>query len=113
MKFNNMLLSVTSPGRLNNQDLDTVLRNCKFTEWLFLYYVAKNIEPFIFREVLSTLANEYRGTRCIEEPPQNDDDSDTNETDNMLNDNVRNQKMMEASASNEVPASTLIVPELE
>lgn len=48
------------PGRLNPWDMLTVTQHSSFSDWLFLYYLAKNMEPYLFRDMLIELANELR-----------------------------------------------------
>lgn len=48
------------PGRLNPWDMLTVTQHSSFSDWIFLYYLAKNMEPYLFREMLIDLANEMR-----------------------------------------------------
>ncbi len=38
----------------------TVTQHSSFSDWLFLYYLAKNMEPYLFRDMLIDLANELR-----------------------------------------------------
>lgn len=48
------------PGRLNPWDMLTVTQHSSFSDWIFLYYLAKNMEPYLFRNMLIELANELR-----------------------------------------------------
>jgi innexin len=57
-KFNGFVFSFASPGRLNPYDMEVVIKHLQFTDWLFLYYIAKNIHSFMFRDLLKQLANE-------------------------------------------------------
>lgn len=60
MWFNRTLFSSTCPGRLNTKHLTTVVRHISYSDWLFLYYLAKNLEPFVFCDLLNDLATEFR-----------------------------------------------------
>lgn len=60
MSFNKFVFSTASPGRLNTKHLTTVTEHISFSEWVFLYYLAKNMEPFVFSELLADLSTEFR-----------------------------------------------------
>lgn len=68
------------PGRLNPWDMLTVTRHSSFSDWIFLYYLAKNMEPYLFREMLIELANEMRVTE--EDQPEFDESSSENDKNN-------------------------------
>lgn len=36
----------------------TVSRHCSFTDWLFLVYLAKNLDGLVFREIFLGIAEE-------------------------------------------------------
>lgn len=55
-----MIFGSVCPGRLNTRDLITVTRHISYSDWIFLYYLAKNLEPFVFQDFLSELACEFR-----------------------------------------------------
>lgn len=59
-KFNGFVFSMACPGRLNPWDMLTVTQHSSFSDWIFLYYLAKNMEPYLFRNMLIELANELR-----------------------------------------------------
>lgn len=59
-RFNGFVFSMACPGRLNPWDMLTVTQHSSFSDWLFLYYLAKNMEPYLFRDMLIDLANELR-----------------------------------------------------
>lgn len=40
------------PGRYNPWDMLIVTNEFYFSDWLFLYYLAKNMEPYLFRQML-------------------------------------------------------------
>lgn len=40
------------PGRWNPWDVLEVTNNFFFSDWLFLYYLARNMEPYLFRQML-------------------------------------------------------------
>lgn len=70
------------PGRLNPWDMLTVTRHSSFSDWIFLYYLAKNMEPYLFREMLIDLANELRVTE--EDLPEFDESSSENDKNNQM-----------------------------
>lgn len=38
----------------------TVNHHISYSDWIFLYYLAKNMEPYIFCDLLADLAAEFR-----------------------------------------------------
>lgn len=78
--FNGAVFSTVCPGRLNPWDMLTVTRTFAFSDWLFLYYLAKNMEPFLFREMLVKIANEMRG----EGTPETSDNESENEDEELI-----------------------------
>lgn len=57
------------PGRLNPWDMIEVTRHSSFSDWIFLYYLAKNMEPYLFRNMLVDLARELKGADLSDAPP--------------------------------------------
>ncbi|XP_055677513.1 innexin inx7 [Lutzomyia longipalpis] len=60
-KFNGFIFSMACPGRLHPMDMAVIKKTLIFSDWLFLYYIAKNLDPPVFRELLSSLVIELRG----------------------------------------------------
>lgn len=60
MRFNKMVFSSVCPGRLNDRQLSTVVHHISYSDWIFLYYLAKNMEPFVFCHLLGDLSEEFR-----------------------------------------------------
>lgn len=58
--FNRTIFSTVCHNRLNTQDLVVVTAHISFSEWIFLYYLAKNMEPYLFTIFLGDLASELR-----------------------------------------------------
>lgn len=78
------------PGRLNPWDMLTVTQHSSFSDWIFLYYLAKNMEPYLFREMLIDLANEMRQTDASDDddeavPLHNDDSATENDKNHEVN----------------------------
>ncbi|ETN60917.1 innexin [Anopheles darlingi] len=63
-KLTAVILSFASPGRLNPQDVEFVTYNLGFSQWLFLYYLAKNMDGHLFRKVLRSIIDE------LQNPPE-------------------------------------------
>lgn len=57
--FNRMKFALACPARIHTRDLETVLQQVCYSDWLFLCYLAKNMEPFVFQQFISQLATEY------------------------------------------------------
>lgn len=50
----------TIDKRLNPWDVLVVTRQYSLSDWLFLYYIGVNLEPYIFRKVFLEIAEEIR-----------------------------------------------------
>lgn len=50
--FNGFVFSTACPGKMNPWDMLVVTNEFFFSDWLFLYYLAKNMEPYLFRQML-------------------------------------------------------------
>uniref|UniRef100_A0A182QUM8 Innexin n=1 Tax=Anopheles farauti TaxID=69004 RepID=A0A182QUM8_9DIPT len=74
-KFTAAILSFASPGRLNPQDVEIITRRLKFNEWLFLYYLAKNMDGHLFRKVLRDITDELRHPKETEYDDRSDIDT--------------------------------------
>ena len=70
------------PGRLNPWDMLVVTRHSSFSDWIFLYYLAKNMEPYLFRNMLVDLATELRDSDSISDRKSPSKD-DINEAENI------------------------------
>lgn len=58
------------PGRNNPWNTLKMTHNNNFGDWLFLYYVAKNVDNHIFRELLVQLgSNDQKENSPILEKP--------------------------------------------
>ncbi|KAF5280645.1 hypothetical protein FQA39_LY05293 [Lamprigera yunnana] len=57
-KFNELVFSTACPGKLNPWRVLRVTRYCNFTDWLFLYYLSKNMDGFVFRDLFIGLAED-------------------------------------------------------
>lgn len=60
MWFNRNVFSATCAGRVNCKQLTTVIHNISFSDWLFLYYLAKNMDSTVFCDLLADLSAELR-----------------------------------------------------
>lgn len=82
------MFSFACPGRFNPWDMLVVTKEFYFSDWLFLYYLARNMEPYLFRQMLlehivpevqsekSSLLNQE-----FKEESQDDDGSESNDDD--------------------------------
>lgn len=80
--FNANLFSYASPGRLNHHDIDVVTENCTFSNWLFLYYLAANMDPALFRNFLGQLAQEFDTSDRYSEVEDNEANQQSEDDDN-------------------------------
>lgn len=56
--FNKIVFSMACPGKYNPWNVITVTREYYFGDWLFLYYIAKNLDNYVFKELLEKLAQD-------------------------------------------------------
>lgn len=74
-KFSKYVFRFTKSGRLFNEvHLYTVIEKCNFSNWMFLYFLASNLQEYFFKKVVENLAaelseSERRGTRSVEQKP--------------------------------------------
>lgn len=57
-RFNIILFTFACPGHLNQHHIKTVIKKLPFSSWLFLYYLAKNMDTALFKQFLKELADE-------------------------------------------------------
>lgn len=51
LRFNEVMLNRVSSGKFNPYNVINVVNGCQFGDWLFLYYLAKNMQGFVFQWV--------------------------------------------------------------
>ncbi|KAI4501259.1 hypothetical protein M0802_003632 [Mischocyttarus mexicanus] len=56
--FNKILFSMACPGKYNPWNVVRVTREYHFGDWLFLYYIAKNLDNYVFKNLLERLAQD-------------------------------------------------------
>ncbi|XP_031771489.1 innexin inx7 [Apis florea] len=76
--FNKIVFSMACPGKYNPWNVLAVTHECHYGDWVFLYYIAKNLDNYIFKEFLVKLAGDLDERRqniyniSNEEKPLND-----------------------------------------
>jgi hypothetical protein len=83
--FNAFVFSFACPGKFNVWDVCVVTNEFYFSDWLFLYYLARNMEPYLFRQMLlEHIIPEIQSERnsMIYGQDASSDDEDTNATEN-------------------------------
>lgn len=69
--FNKIVFSMACPGRFSPWNVLTVTNECHYGDWLFLYYIAKNLDNYVFKELLQKLAEDLQERRTLKQnPPQ-------------------------------------------
>ncbi|CAK1599315.1 unnamed protein product [Parnassius mnemosyne] len=58
LKFNQMVFRHVASGKFNPHNVISVVNGCEFADWLFLYYLAKNMKSSVFQELYMRLAEE-------------------------------------------------------
>ncbi|KAH0949348.1 hypothetical protein HN011_010117 [Eciton burchellii] len=56
--FNKIVFSMACPGKYNPWNVLKVTHEYYFGDWLFLYYIAKNLDNYVFKELLQKLAED-------------------------------------------------------
>lgn len=72
------------PGKMNPWDVLVVTNEFFFSDWLFLYYLARNMEPYLFRQMLlehiiPEIQSEKNSAIFAHESDSSDDDDAENE----------------------------------
>lgn len=75
-KFTSFVFSMACPGKLKFHDVATVSGKSHFADWLFLYYIAKNMDGHVFKELFVSLAEDLDGTNTDSSEYIEDDDHD-------------------------------------
>ncbi|XP_072935359.1 innexin inx7 [Epargyreus clarus] len=58
LKFNELVFRSVSSSKFNPYNVIKVVNGCQFGDWLFLYYLAKNMKAIVFQELYARLAEE-------------------------------------------------------
>ncbi|XP_074025552.1 innexin inx7 isoform X2 [Leptinotarsa decemlineata] len=61
--FNKFVFANSCPGRLNPWKTLAVSNYGNFSDWLFLVYLSKNIDPLVFREIFQGIAEDLQEKR--------------------------------------------------
>ncbi|XP_012284789.1 innexin inx7 [Orussus abietinus] len=74
--FNKFVFSMACPGKHNPWTVLTVTHEYYFGDWLFLYYIAKNLDNYVFKELLQNLAHdlEERRLQRVRVDPNDEDE---------------------------------------
>lgn len=57
----------------------TISHHIWYSDWIFLYYLAKNMEPFVFYDLLADLAAEFQTNYTEEHEKLNSNDQSTSQ----------------------------------
>lgn len=58
-RFTRYCLYWAKPGRLDDKEISLVVRKCNFSNWMFLFFLRKNLSEFLFNKVITHLASEF------------------------------------------------------
>lgn len=61
--FNRLVFSMACPGKYNPWNVLKMTHESNFGSWLFLYYIAKNLDNYVFKELLERLAEDLENRR--------------------------------------------------
>ncbi|CAH0722146.1 unnamed protein product, partial [Brenthis ino] len=60
LKFNQLMFRHASSGKFNPYNVIQVVNGCEFGDWLFLYYLGKNMQGMVFQQLFERLAEELQ-----------------------------------------------------
>ncbi|XP_045760369.1 innexin inx7-like [Maniola jurtina] len=60
LKFNELMFRHASHRKFNPYNVIQVVNGCQFGDWLFLYYLAKNMKGIVFQQLFEHLAEELQ-----------------------------------------------------
>nr|QDR50930.1 innexin 7 [Heliconius melpomene] len=60
LKFNEMMFRHAANRKFNAYNVIQVVNGCQFADWLFLYYLAKNMKGIVFQQLFERLAEELQ-----------------------------------------------------
>ncbi|KAK0089751.1 hypothetical protein PV325_005647 [Microctonus aethiopoides] len=63
--FNRFIFSLACPGKYNPWNVLKVTHEYYYGDWLFLYYIAKNVDNYVFKELLEQLAYDLENRRLV------------------------------------------------
>ncbi|KAG7209563.1 hypothetical protein KM043_015640 [Ampulex compressa] len=64
-RFNRIVFAMACPGKYNPWNVLKVTHEYYFGDWLFLYYIAKNLDNYVFKELLQKLAEDLESRQRI------------------------------------------------
>ncbi|EFN83093.1 innexin inx7 [Harpegnathos saltator] len=64
--FNKLVFSMACPGKFNPWNVLRVTHEYYFGDWLFLFYIAKNLDNYVFKELLQQLAEDLDSRRQLQ-----------------------------------------------
>lgn len=67
--FNKFVFLSACPGKYNPWNVLTVTHEYHFGDWLFLYYIAKNLDNYVFKDLLQQLAEDMQAKRRARSGP--------------------------------------------
>ncbi|XP_043275459.1 innexin inx7-like [Venturia canescens] len=62
--FNKLVFSMACPGKYNPWSVLRVTNEYYFGDWLFLYYIAKNLDNYAFKDLLEQLGHDMEDRRA-------------------------------------------------
>ncbi|XP_050663674.1 innexin inx7 [Leptidea sinapis] len=72
LKFNEMMFRHASNSKFNPYNVINVVNGCEYGDWLFLYYLAKNMKSVVFQDLFQKISEELENR----DMPTNDDNDD-------------------------------------
>ncbi|CAH1111010.1 unnamed protein product [Psylliodes chrysocephalus] len=66
--FNRLVFAGSCPGRLNPWNALNVSNHYSYTDWLFLVYLSKNVDPLVFKEIFLGIAEDMEERKAMKQP---------------------------------------------
>ncbi|XP_077284532.1 innexin inx7-like [Arctopsyche grandis] len=95
VKFNEYMFAFACPGKLNLKNMITLTHECYFGDWLFLYFLARNMNPYTFKMFFTSLAedlDDQKINRKLRNMENMESGNTNNSTDDDRNDKIDDDK---------------------
>lgn len=73
MMFNKIVFTMACPGKYDPWKLVTTTHECHYGDWVFLYYIAKNVDNSVFAELLHHLATDLYQRQQLHNRPSEEE----------------------------------------
>lgn len=64
--FSFYVFRYAKPSKYDRHELEAAIKNCNFSNWMFLFFLANNLSEFLFKKVLYQLSDEFSARPLLE-----------------------------------------------